>query len=104
MTALTLAIPPDSTLSALRRSPTELDREMKLASAIHWYSRGLMSQEPAAELAGMNRRNFIRALVREGFDVSKSFTTRVSRGSSARPRAERLPRYERGRHTAKKLA
>lgn len=43
MTALTLAIP-DSTLSALRRSPTELGREMKLAAAIHWYSRGLMSQ------------------------------------------------------------
>ena len=50
MTALTLAIP-DSALSALRRSPTEFGREMKLAAAIHWYGRGLMSQERAAELA-----------------------------------------------------
>ncbi len=68
MTALTLAIP-DSALSALRRSPAEFGCEMKLAAAIHWYGRGLMSQERAAELAGMNRRDFIHTLAREGVDV-----------------------------------
>lgn len=68
MAILSLSIP-DSTLSALRRSPTELGRELKLAAAIHWYGRGQMSQERAAELAGMNRRDFIRALAREGIDV-----------------------------------
>ena len=68
MTALTLTVP-DSALSALRRSPTEFGREMKLAAAIHWYQRGVMSQERAAELAGLNRRDFIRVLAREGVDV-----------------------------------
>jgi predicted HTH domain antitoxin len=68
MTALTLAIP-DSAFSALRRSPAEFGDELKLAAAIHWYGRGLMSQERAAELAGMNRRDFIHALAREGIDV-----------------------------------
>ena len=68
MPTLTLAIP-DSALSALRRSPTELGRELKLAAAIHWYGRGLRSQERAAELAGMNRRDFIHTLAREGVDV-----------------------------------
>lgn len=68
MPTLSLSIP-DSALSALRRSPQELGREMKLAAAIHWYSRGLMSQERAAELAGLNRRDFIHALAREGVDV-----------------------------------
>ncbi len=68
MTALTLTIP-DSALSALRRSPTEFVHEIKLAAAIHWYQRGVMSQERAAELAGLNRRDFIRALAREGVDV-----------------------------------
>ncbi|MBK8753018.1 MAG: UPF0175 family protein [Candidatus Competibacteraceae bacterium] len=68
MTALTLTIP-DSALSALRRSPTEFVYEIKLAAAIHWYQRGVMSQERAAELAGLNRRDFIRALAREGVDV-----------------------------------
>ena len=68
MPTLTLAIP-DSALSALRRSPTELGRELKLAAAIHWYGRGLMSQERAAELAGMNRRDFLHTLARAGVDV-----------------------------------
>jgi hypothetical protein len=52
MTALTLAIP-DSALSALRRSPAEFGREMKLAAAMHWWGRGMMSQETAAELADL---------------------------------------------------
>lgn len=40
-----------------------------LAAAIHWYQRGALSQERAAELAGLNRRDFIRALARERVDV-----------------------------------
>jgi predicted HTH domain antitoxin len=68
MTALTLTVP-DSALSALRRSPTEFADAMKLAAAIHWYQRGVLSQDRAAELAGLNRRDFIRALAREGVDV-----------------------------------
>ena len=68
MTPLNITVP-DSALSALRRSPTEFGREMKLAAAIHWYQRGVMSQERAAELAGLNRRDFIRVLAREGVDV-----------------------------------
>ena len=68
MTSLTLTVP-DSALSALRRSPAEFAREMKLAAAIHWYQRGQISQERAAELAGLNRRDFLRALAREEVDV-----------------------------------
>jgi hypothetical protein len=48
MTALTLTIP-DSSLSALRRSPTEFAYKIKLAAAIHWYQRGVMSQEQVAQ-------------------------------------------------------
>ncbi len=58
MTALTLTIP-DSALSALRYSPTEFVHEIKLAAAIHWYQHGVISQERAAERAGLNRRDFI---------------------------------------------
>ena len=42
---------------------------MKLAAAMHWYQQGIMSQERAAELAGLNRRDFIRALARENLNV-----------------------------------
>ena len=68
MAALNITVP-DSSLSVLRRSPTEFVRDMKLAAAMHWYSQGVMSQERAAELAGLNRRDFIRALARENMDV-----------------------------------
>ena len=68
MAALNISVP-DSSLSALRRSPTEFVREMKLAAAMHWYQQGIMSQERAAELAGFNRRDFIRALARVNLDV-----------------------------------
>jgi predicted HTH domain antitoxin len=68
MTSLTVTVP-ESSLSALRRSPSEFATEMKLAAAIHWYARGLISQERAGELAGLNRRDFLRALVRDGVDV-----------------------------------
>ena len=68
MTPLTVNVP-DSAFSAVRRSPAEFAREMKLAAAIHWYQRGTLSQERAAELAGLNRRDFIRVLAYEGIDV-----------------------------------
>ena len=68
MAALNITVP-DSSLSVLRRSPTEFVRDMKLAAAMHWYSQGAMSQERAAELAGLNRHDFIRALARENLDV-----------------------------------
>jgi predicted HTH domain antitoxin len=68
MAALNVIVP-DSSLSVLRRSPNEFVRDMKLAAAMHWFSQGTMPQERAAELAGLNRRDFIRALARDNMDV-----------------------------------
>ncbi len=56
----------EDVLSALRRSPDEFAREMRLAAAIHWYERGEISQEKAASIAGMDRTDFLLALAREG--------------------------------------
>ncbi len=61
MPTIQLELPEDA-LSALRRSPQEFAREMRLAAAIHWYSRGEVSQEQAAQIAGMNRVDFLLAL------------------------------------------
>jgi predicted HTH domain antitoxin len=55
---------PDEAFSALRKSPVEMAGELRLASAIHWYARGLISQELAAEIAGLDRADFILALAR----------------------------------------
>lgn len=53
-------------LSALRRSPDEFANEMRLAAAIHWYKRGEISQEKAAQVAGLGRTDFLLTLAREG--------------------------------------
>jgi predicted HTH domain antitoxin len=53
---------PEDVFSTLRRSPNEVAEEVKLAAAIDWYRRGLVSQGRAAEIAGIARADFIDAL------------------------------------------
>ena len=65
MMEITLKLDED-VLSALRRSPDEFARELRLAAAIHWYERGEISQEKAAHVAGLDRTDFLLALAREG--------------------------------------
>lgn len=68
MQTITIDLPED-VFAALRRSPQEFAREMRLAAAIHWYSRGEISQERAAEIAGLDRTDFIMALAQRRVDV-----------------------------------
>ena len=48
MTTVTIALP-DDLLATLHRSPAEAQAEVRLAAAIDWYRRGLLSQGRAAE-------------------------------------------------------
>ena len=68
MTTVTVELP-DEVFSALRLSPDEFTREMRLAAAIHWYQRGELSQEKAAEIAGLDRTDFVLALSRAEADA-----------------------------------
>jgi predicted HTH domain antitoxin len=68
MTTLTIELPEEA-FSALRRSPPEFTRQMRLAAAIHWYARGEISQEKAAFIAGLDRADFLDALAAERIDV-----------------------------------
>ena len=68
MTRVTLELP-DEVFSALRKSPEDFVRELRLAAAIHWYSRGEISQEKAAYVAGMDRADFLLAVAHENTDV-----------------------------------
>lgn len=70
MTRVTLELP-DEVFSALRKSPEDFVKELRLAAAIHWYSRGEISQEKAANIAGLNRKDFLLTLAREEVDVFK---------------------------------
>jgi len=60
---------PESVFSALRRSPEEFANEVRIAAAIHWYQQGELSQERAAEIAGMDRTAFLFELSRRKIDV-----------------------------------
>jgi predicted HTH domain antitoxin len=68
MTTITLQLP-DEVFSALRRTPDEFARELRLAAAVHWYSRGEISQEKAAQVAGLDRTDFLLALARQKVDA-----------------------------------
>jgi predicted HTH domain antitoxin len=68
MSTLTIELP-DEVYETLRRSPSEVQREVRLAAAIRWYAQGLMSQERAAGVAGLDRTDFLRALARERVDA-----------------------------------
>ncbi|MEH1818598.1 UPF0175 family protein [Nostoc sp.] len=68
MTTVTLELP-EEIFSALRLSPNEFVRELRLAAAIHWYGRGEISQEKAANIADLDRTDFLLALSREQMDA-----------------------------------
>jgi len=68
MTQLAIRVP-DSLLAALRKAPHELEREMRIAAAIHWYQQGAVSMERAAETADMDRPRFLEELARRRVDV-----------------------------------
>jgi len=64
---LTIDLPEDA-FSILRTHPDSFIKEMRLAAAIKWFEIGQISQAKAAELADVNRQQFINALSR--FQVS----------------------------------
>jgi len=59
---------PESAFSALRKSPAEFVQEMKYAAVVKWYEAGMISQDKAAEIAGLSRFAFLGLLTR--YEVS----------------------------------
>lgn len=56
----------DEILSAQRLDPESFLAEIKMAAAAKLYELGRMSQERAAEVAGLSRRDFLFSLGRYG--------------------------------------
>ncbi len=59
---------PEDVFSTLKEDPENFAKELRLTAAVKWYEIGRISQEKAAEIAGLSRREFIEALYR--FKVS----------------------------------
>lgn len=70
---------PVEVFSALRRSPEEFAVELRVAAAIHWYSRRAISMEKAALIAGLNRRDFMLELGRRQIDVFQTDRNELQR-------------------------
>jgi predicted HTH domain antitoxin len=66
MTIVTLELP-EEIFSDI--PPEEFVQDMRQAAAIYWYQKAVISQEKAAQIAGLNRRDFLETLAREQVDV-----------------------------------
>ncbi|MBI2435710.1 MAG: UPF0175 family protein [Candidatus Hydrogenedentes bacterium] len=74
MKTLTLEFP-EAVFAALRCAPEDFPQEMRLAAAMSWYEQTRISQEVAAQVAGLSRTDFLLALAsmqRNSFEVDMS--------------------------------
>lgn len=86
MKTITIEVPDDTELP-FARSDEQFGRELRIAAAIFWYDRGLISQGKGAEIAGLSRSAFIDALGRakvDAFQISdEELNEEVARGLEA---------------------
>jgi len=61
MTTVTVDFP-ETVFSALHMVPDDFVKEMRIAAAIKWYEQARLSQDKAAEVAGLTRADFINEL------------------------------------------
>lgn len=59
---------PLSVYPVFKKEPKDFIKEMRIAAAVKWYEMGQVSQEKAAEIAGLDRIGFIQALARYQID------------------------------------
>ena len=57
---------PEGAVSAMRRDPETLARDLRIAAAVKWYELKMVSQSHAAEIAGLSRAEFLLAAGRLG--------------------------------------
>jgi predicted HTH domain antitoxin len=70
MKTITIEVPDDTSLP-FAASDEAFARELRIAAAIFWYDRGMISQGRGAEIAGLSRADFLDALFRAKVPASQ---------------------------------
>jgi predicted HTH domain antitoxin len=60
---------PDEAFSSLKQPPREFVKQLRLAAAIHWYTRKEISMEKGSIIAGIDRVDFLEALASREVNV-----------------------------------
>ncbi|MFN8557155.1 MAG: UPF0175 family protein [Dehalococcoidia bacterium] len=68
MTTLSFELP-DDVVGTVAATPAEFERKLRLTAAMAWYGRSEVSLGTAAQIAGMNIRDFLFALSRHKQDI-----------------------------------
>ena len=76
MKTITIEMPDDMVLP-FADSDEQFGRELRLAAAIFWYDRGMISQGKGAEIAGLTRADFIDALGRANVERHPDHPRRI---------------------------
>ncbi len=63
---------PETVFSALRKGPGEFLKEMRIEAAAQWYAQQRVSQDKAAEIAGISRAEFIDELAKRRIPVDQA--------------------------------
>jgi predicted HTH domain antitoxin len=79
---------PDNAVDLDWCSEDEFPSQLRLAAAIFWYDRGLISQGKGAEIAGLTRVEFIDALGRANVSAiqttAEELKAEIQQGQNAR--------------------
>ena len=70
----------DDVFPALQEDPEQVTKEMRLFAAVKWYEQGRVSQDKAAEIAGLSRTAFMSALSQCGVSPFQETADEIKKG------------------------
>ncbi|MBN1611783.1 MAG: UPF0175 family protein [Polyangiaceae bacterium] len=74
----------EGVLARMKLEPREFARELRITAAVKWYEQHAISQECAAEIAGLSRREFIEELSRHGLSPCRDTLEELTEAAERR--------------------
>jgi predicted HTH domain antitoxin len=74
----------EGVLVEMKLEPQQFIRELRFAAAVKWYEERAVSQDRAAQIAGLSRREFIEALSRYGLSPCRDTLEELTEAAERR--------------------